>query len=117
MDRLVADCPLKSVRYYLAEIHQLIAVHFEDEEEVMRTTGYNGATAHKIDHDRLLLRIRAILDELEQGRPDMSKRQLARTLDDWFSVHFRTYDRAFHRLSEEASEKDVSEASVARPSD
>lgn len=100
MDRLAANCPLPAIRYYLAEIHELIAVHFEEEEQIMASAGYGGAKAHKIDHDRLLVRIRAIMDEVAQARPDLSKQQLARTLDKWFSIHFRTYDRAFHQLSE-----------------
>ena len=117
LDRLAADCPLKSVRYYLAEIHHLIAIHFEDEEQIMQATKYRGTATHKNDHDRLLLRIRAIIDEVEQARPNLSKQQLARTLDDWFSVHFRTHDRAFHQLSEKGAKPDLKEAAVKDSSD
>lgn len=99
MDRLAADCPVASIRYYLAEIHELIEVHFRDEERIMLAAGYNGAAVHKTDHDRLLLRIRAILEEVRLDRSEVSKNELTRTLDDWFSVHFRTYDRDFHQMS------------------
>jgi len=99
MDRLAANCPVASIRYYLAEIHELIEVHFRDEERIMLAAGYNGAAAHKTDHDRLLLRIRANLEEVRLDRSEVSKIELTRTLDDWFSVHFRTYDRDFHQMS------------------
>ena len=114
MDRLAADCPLTSVRYYLAEIHELIAEHFDEEERTMLAAEFNGATAHKIDHDRLLYRIRTIMDEVKQARLDMSKQQLAQTLDDWFSVHFRTYDRVFHQLSESSLQQNVDGRSASR---
>lgn len=112
MDRLAANCPVASIRYYLAEIHELIEVHFRDEERIMLAAGFNGAAGHKTDHDRLLLRIRAIMEEVRLDRSEMSKHELTRTLDDWFSVHFRTYDRDFHQMSGLDTHQEAAEESI-----
>ncbi len=107
MDRLAADCPVSDIRYYLAEIHHLIETHFQEEEVVMRSIRFAGYAAHKSDHDRLLLEIRDLIRMATEDRLSMSKGALASAMDDWFSVHFRTYDRAFHYLSPEETEAEL----------
>ena len=87
------------MRYYLSGIHELIGFHFRDEEEIMRACQYAGYARHKADHDRLLREIGDIKRTLSDNSGSAEKATLATAIEDWFSVHFRTYDKAFHQLS------------------
>jgi hemerythrin-like metal-binding protein len=97
-ERLAENCPVEDMRYYLSDIHELIGFHFREEEALMRECQYAGFARHKADHDRLLQEIGDIRRTLTERSDSAEKAALARTIDDWFSVHFRTYDKAFHEL-------------------
>lgn len=61
----------------------------------MRDAGYDALAAHKSEHEALLDDLRDIMDRVEDdGSYDHER--LARDLDDWFTVHFRTQDARLH---------------------
>ncbi len=98
-ERMAENCPQEDVRYYLSNIHELIGFHFEGEETVMRECQYPGYALHKADHDRLLHEIGYIRQTLTEPIDSVKKAALVRTIDDWFSVHFQTFDKVFHQLN------------------
>lgn len=99
LERLAENCPVEDMRYYLSGIHELIGFHFKNEEEIMDECQYAGYARHKADHDRLLQEIGDIKRTLAERSDSAEKVALARAIEDWFSIHFRTYDNAFHQLS------------------
>ena len=96
--RLAENCPVEDVRYYLSHIHELIDFHFREEEAVMRQCQYAGYARHKADHDRLLQEIGDIRRTLTEESDSPQQAALAKTIEDWFSIHFRSYDKAFHEF-------------------
>jgi hemerythrin len=79
----------------LGDIHAAIASHFALEEKEMGALRYDGAVAHKTDHERLLDEILDILDEVAaSGRYDPAT--LSARLSAWFVEHFRTHDARLH---------------------
>jgi hemerythrin len=100
--RMAENCPLEDVNYYLSNIHELIGFHFEREETVMRECQFPGYARHKADHDRLLHEIGDIRRTLTEPSGGAQKAALVRTIDDWFSIHFQTFDTVFHQLNGDA---------------
>ncbi|MDJ0748122.1 MAG: bacteriohemerythrin [Woeseiaceae bacterium] len=80
----------------LGEIYARIAAHFALEEKVMRDAHYSAYTSHKQDHEVLLDELLDVIDSVDiDGQYD--REDLSRTLDRWFSDHFRTHDAKLHR--------------------
>lgn len=87
---------LDAVIAALGEIYALISAHFALEERYMRDTGYADYGPHKEDHESLLDQLRDIMDRVEDDG-DFDEARLARELDSWFTLHFRTHDAKLHR--------------------
>ena len=94
---LQADDASDIIPSLLAEIHAQIEGHFALEEKIMRDQGFLGYEAHKEDHDRLLEQIRDIMSEAKTLDEPTLRADLAQKLNAWFSDHFKTLDRSFHR--------------------
>lgn len=95
-DTLLRPGQQDTVLAFLGEIHARIAAHFALEEKIMRERRYDQYQDHKDDHERLLDTIRDIMDRYEDDA-GYDEAQLARQLDDWFAVHFRTRDARLHK--------------------
>ena len=93
---LEKDAASDAVTAALGDIYALIAAHFALEERYMRDTQYDGFRAHKDDHETLLEDLRDIMDRVDD-EGDYDESRLARELDDWFTLHFRTHDSKLHR--------------------
>jgi hemerythrin len=86
----------KTVVESLGEIYARISAHFALEEKIMREADYDGYATHKEDHESLLDELLDIIDSVDDsGRYDRAA--LSRSLDSWFSDHFRTHDAKLHR--------------------
>lgn len=80
---------------FLGEIYARIAAHFALEDRIMREAGYDQYASHKADHEALLDRLRDIMDDAADDE-SYSHQELARDLEQWFTVHFRTHDPRLH---------------------
>ncbi len=81
---------------FLGELHAQISAHFALEEREMRERGYDGYAEHKGDHERLLEEIHEMIEDYEAGRfVDLDR--FSRSLDAWFTGHFRDQDARLHR--------------------
>ncbi|MCP4936142.1 MAG: bacteriohemerythrin [bacterium] len=81
---------------FLGEIYSQISAHFALEEQLMREEKYEDYTGHKTDHDRLLDDLRDIMDGHHTGSFESMEQDLSNQLEQWFSVHFSTFDIKLH---------------------
>jgi len=95
-DAMKKDADHARVVRSLGEIYARIAAHFALEEKVMRDAHYAALEVHKQDHEFLLDELSEVIDSVDaDGGYD--REDLSRTLDRWFSDHFRTHDAKLHR--------------------
>jgi hemerythrin len=80
----------------LGDIFAAISAHFALEERFMNEHRYDQRAAHKEEHERLLDVLRDIMEGYDDD-PQASSERLAKRLDEWFTVHFRTHDARLHR--------------------
>jgi len=85
----------EAVQAALGDIHAGISAHFALEERLMREAGYREYAAHKDSHEDLLDQIRDIMDSYAVD-PEEGRKILQRSLSDWFSQHFATFDARLH---------------------
>ena len=79
----------------LEDIYAGIASHFALEERYMREAGYPEYAAHKNEHEDLLDQIRDLMDQYHLD-PEQGRKSLEKSLSDWFSKHFATFDARLH---------------------
>lgn len=95
-EQLGAPGEATSITDFLGEIFARISAHFALEELEMREAGYAEYEAHKADHERLLDELRDLMDDHED-KGTINEIILARSLGDWFGIHFRTFDARLHQ--------------------
>ena len=95
-DRLQQAAHHEEVEDFLGEIFARISAHFALEERTMVARSYPEYWPHKGDHERLLDQLRDIMESYEHSHT-LDSGELSQKLDDWFSVHFRTFDARFHQ--------------------
>jgi hemerythrin len=89
------DASQATVVEALGEIYARISAHFALEEKTMRDARYSQLAEHKQDHEQLLDELLDVIDSVDdEGRYDRA--DLSRSLDRWFSDHFRTHDARLH---------------------
>ena len=89
------DASQATVVEALGEIYARISAHFALEEKTMRDARYSQLAEHKQDHEQLLDELLDVIDSVDdEGRYDRA--DLSRSLDRWFSDHFRTHDAKLH---------------------
>ena len=81
----------------LNNIYGAIHSHFMLEERLMKKHGYAEYEDHKNDHAKLLDDIRDLTMELEHTSK-LDEEQLKTKLNDWFMIHFKTFDSKLHLL-------------------
>lgn len=95
-DAMQQDMSHDSVVRGLGEIYARIALHFALEEKIMRDAAYPELVDHKQDHERLLDVLLDVIDDVDEAG-GYDRASLSRTLEAWFSDHFRTHDAKLHR--------------------
>lgn len=80
----------------LGEIYVQVSAHFALEEKFMRDARYPDYKLHKADHESLLDQLLDIMDGVEDDG-SYDERRLSKSLEYWFSEHFRTHDAKLHR--------------------
>lgn len=83
----------------LSNIYGSIHSHFMLEERLMQKYGYAEYEEHRNDHAHLLDDLRDISIELEQTS-NFDEQKLKIKLNDWFLLHFKTYDSRLHKLEQ-----------------
>jgi len=83
----------------LNNIYGSIHSHFMLEERFMHTNKYDEYESHKNNHAILLDDLRDITVELENTSL-LDEEQLRAKLNDWFLIHFKTFDSRLHKLEQ-----------------
>lgn len=96
-DEAAAQGSKEAIVNFFGDLFKAISSHFALEERIMRARGYDELRQHKNDHERLLDELRDIMDDFE-ARDRIDEKQVAQSLDAWFSRHFETHDARLHRI-------------------
>ena len=83
----------------LGDIYGSISAHFALEEKMMETHKYDEYEAHKANHELLLNDIQDISDDFEDT-VELDKAKFKQKLNDWFQIHFKTFDARLHKLEQ-----------------
>ena len=77
----------------IADVLTAVAIHFAEEEDLMRSVAYPGFERHKEDHDRLLDELHDMMEAFA-GADEPDSVELSLRLEPWFTRHFNSYDAA-----------------------
>ena len=95
----------------LNDIYGAIYAHFMLEENLMEKYGYDQYQQHHDDHLNLLDEIRDITDTVDETK-NFDEQQLKNSLNDWFSIHFKTHDARLHNLEELIANGKIDKSSI-----
>ena len=95
----------------LGDIYGSISAHFALEEQMMEKHGYDQYKEHQANHEELLDDIRDITDEFEAATV-LDDEKFKQKLNDWFQIHFKTYDSRLHKLANLMSHEHVDETTM-----
>jgi hemerythrin len=99
INRLYAEATAQgsreAIRNFFGDLFKAISSHFALEERIMRQRGYDQLTQHKNDHERLLDELRDIMEDFDASER-IDEKNLAQSLDAWFSRHFESHDARLH---------------------
>jgi hemerythrin len=93
-DAMMQGAPPQALRPILRELVNYTKHHFDREEIALRTSGYPGYAAHRIEHERLADRVFEFAEQFDQGKVTLSI-ELMRFLRDWLSQHILGSDKAY----------------------
>lgn len=92
-DALDVEDGLGEASVLLGKVIDLISVHYEREEILMRGVRFPGAERHAREHNQFFKELTTLLDLLEKGSNTV-KEDLRRCLHRWAFEHVRTFDRS-----------------------
>jgi hemerythrin len=95
----------------LGDIYGSISAHFALEEQMMEKHGYDQYKEHQANHEELLDDIRDITDEFEAATV-LDDEKFKQKLNDWFQIHFKTYDSRLHKLANLMSHDKIDESTM-----
>lgn len=81
-------------------LYSRVSAHFALEESIMREKNYALYDQHKADHERLLDRIRFMMEAYEKGLCADCDTSLRDCLEEWLAEHVANADMALRSLAE-----------------
>jgi hemerythrin len=69
--------------------------HLAREEAFFDESGYPGAAAHRLQHQRMVLRVESLRARMETGPVSMLSLELRNFLQDWWQVHIMGSDQGY----------------------
>lgn len=94
-ERMDARSSPNEIETSLGDIYKTIAAHFRHEENLMAEAGYDEYAEHKLDHDRLLDELNALMDGFVAD-PITGTQKLREEMAGWFMNHFASHDSRLH---------------------
>ena len=92
--------PSSEVSDLFGALYAEASAHFALEESLMREKKYASYEAHKADHERLLERIRQMMEAYEDGMCEDCGTSLRGCLEAWFAGHVAKADAGLRSLAE-----------------
>jgi len=93
-DALDAGAGATQVDSILEFLDRYVSEHFTTEEFLMLRSDFSAITLHKVEHERLMLRVTFIRDLRRQDPALAPAEGLARFLGDWLQNHILQWDMA-----------------------
>ncbi len=81
------------------KLYTEVAAHFALEERIMREKKYALYDAHKADHEKLLDRVRFMMEAYEKGLCADCGTNLRDCLEEWLAGHVADADRGLGKLA------------------
>ncbi len=82
----------KMIKNYLYKLLEVVEVHFENEENLMRSTKFTGYFSHKLEHDRFYKQMLTSIDRFGKGLEMIGIEQL-KGIRQWFFNHIELSDK------------------------
>lgn len=82
----------KMIKNYLYKLLEVVEVHFENEENLMRSTKFPGYFSHKLEHDRFYKQMLSSTDRFSKGLETIGIEQL-KGIRQWFFNHLELSDK------------------------
>ena len=82
----------KVIGNYLNKLLELLEIHFANEENLMRSTKFEGYISHKLEHDRLYRKMLASTDNFSKGVEQIGIEHLT-GIKNWFHNHIEISDK------------------------
>ncbi|PRX38056.1 methyl-accepting chemotaxis protein/hemerythrin [Meinhardsimonia xiamenensis] len=93
--RIRAGAPAEEIDAAFGDLLAAVSGHFAHEERQMQRAGYPAYPEHKADHERLIDRLRELMDEAHEA-PEAAAEATVEALAEWFEGHFATHDARLH---------------------
>ena len=90
-DKIIAS-DKKMIHNYLYKFLEVVEVHFETEENMMKSTKYHGYISHKLEHDRFYRQILTSTDRFSKGLESIGTEQL-KSIKRWLFNHIELNDK------------------------
>ena len=90
-DKIIA-ADKKMIKNYLYKLLEIVEVHFENEENLMRSTKFSGYISHKLEHDRFYKQMLTSTDRFCKGLETIEIEQL-KGIRNWFFNHLELSDK------------------------
>ena len=81
----------------LQQLIEHTKLHFQSEQQVMRTMGYEGYQAHLDEHERLIDHVRLLQESLVRGAR-VNTPSLIEALRSWLTIHIQNTDQALEKF-------------------
>lgn len=85
INRMMAANTVQEIKPLLMQLYKHTHAHFQQEEDLIRSTGFPGLSAHINGHNRLLGRLNAFSGDV--GRENFNKTALVALMSDWAMNH------------------------------
>lgn len=81
------------ISYVLQELMRYVALHFEEEEQLMMRYDFPGLPSHRQEHDFYVMRLKHVQETYLDG--DQLSRNTLTFLKDWISCHIKGTDQIY----------------------
>jgi len=82
----------QEIIFLISEIHAVIAIHFKQEEAIMKQQHDVKFTKHKVDHESFLAELKYLMENAEIATKDNLGESLLQRCTTWFTAHYEIHD-------------------------
>jgi len=95
----------QEVIFLISEIHAVIAIHFKQEEIIMKQQHDVNFTKHKVDHESFLAELKSLMEQTEMPPTKYLGESLFQRCEAWFAKHGKNHDKLNLVRTDKAQER------------